>query len=79
MTATDFTHLGNYDARPNGTKRLTECGVFVRREACVRIETATCPECRAIIARRDAELADAAAAVGMVLVDGFLVSAEDAR
>lgn len=78
-TATPFTHLGMYDVRPNGRKRLTECNVWVDRDACVRLDAVTCPACKIIIERRNAETEAMAAGFGMRLVDGVLVLMEEGQ
>lgn len=50
-----FTHLREPDTRPNGRTRLTECGVYVRAEACVPRASITCPACILIRDRHEAE------------------------
>ena len=74
-----FTHLADHDSSPNGRKRLTLCGVYVRREACDP-RGATCPVCRERRARdeaQDAEYARRASALGISVEELLFGRADD--
>lgn len=75
-----FTHLREPDATPNGRKRLTQCGVYVRAEACVHRAAITCPACILVRDRHDAEdaaLQRRADALGISVEDLVFGRADD--
>ncbi len=74
-----FTHYADHESRPNGRKRLTLCAVYVRAEACDP-RGATCPVCREMRAREEAQYAEyerRAAALGISVEELLFGRAED--
>ncbi len=79
MTDRVFTHEAEPDSTPNGRKRLTRCAVYVRAEACDVPSRVTCPVCREMRAReeaQDAAYARRAAALG-ISVEELLFGRDD--